>query len=314
MLTSMKHQQGFAHLLALLVVAVILVVGTAGWLVYKRSSHNNTQNSTANNTQNNSLAAQNLAQTTAVDQKPEEPDSADTLSTPEKVVSKDGKTYFTYGAPEGQNNKEIKRIIISLPGHSTTSDKGYEAWKDHISSLNGGTYAIAEFNWWDGEANETANYYNPTDGTTQIRAFLDEHNYTQNDIIVLHGFSRGSANTYAFIANDQKMGNPYFDAVISNSGKYEANFPVFSNGSQPKSDDYTKYYTGIPWILVCGGKDPNIGQSDCTSMEQTKAFLMQHKANVLALLEDPNEAHGAFHMSSLNLPKQAIDLIETALK
>lgn len=246
-------------------------------------------------------------------QEQKRPDSANTLSNPQKITSTDGKTHFVYGAPAGQNNKSPKRIIISLPGHSTTAETGYEAWQPHLASLNGGSYALAEFNWWDGGGNKMENYYNPTDGMEQIRAFLRSQGYTSSDIVVLHGFSRGSANTYAFIANDQQIGNPVVDAVISNSGKFESNFPVFTNEPQPSDADYTKYFTGMPWVLVCGGKDPNIGQSDCGGMEQTKLFLHQHGANVLGLLEDPSEGHGAFHMSQLELPKQAIDLIEKAL-
>jgi hypothetical protein len=289
----MKHKQNwFGYVIVIIVLELLAVIAVVGIFIYDRS------NETAQ-------------------QKSNKPDSVDTLLSPQKVASADGKAYFVYGAPAGQNNESPKRIIISLPGHSTTAETGYEAWQPHLAGLNGGNYALAEFNWWDGGGNKVENYYNPTNGMKQIRAFLQSQGYTSSDIVVLHGFSRGSANTYGFVANDQKMGNPVFNAVISNSGKYESDFSVFSGGfkdsSQPSDADYTKYFSGMPWVLVCGGKDPNVGQSDCASMEQTKSFLQQHKANVLGLLKDPNEGHGAFHMSQLELPTQAIDLIEKAL-
>lgn len=296
MLMLMK-QNGFVHIF----IPVLLIICVTAGVVWAYYSHQSKADEKQKSTQ---ISKEN---------KSKESDTPDTLSNPEKVTSADKKTYFVYGAPAGQNNKKTKRIIISLPGHSTTADDGYEAWVPHLSSLKSGTYALAEFNWWNGGGNGINDYYKPTDSMEQIRAFLKSKNYSESDMVVLHGFSRGSANTYAFIANDRKMGDPVFDAVISNSGKYESSFPVFKNNSQPTSLEYTKYFSGIPWILVCGGKDPNVGQSDCKSMEQTETFLQQHNANVLALLEDPHEGHGAFHKSSLGLPKQAIDLIEQSL-
>ncbi len=303
----MKHKQnGFAHI-GLLLVLVLIVVGAAGWLVYKRSQDKTTENSAQ--TQQSTIAQTQQK----VEEKPKEPDSADTLATPEKVTSADGKAGFVYGAPAGQNNKETKRIIVSLPGHSTTAADGYEAWKLHLASLNGGSYALAEFDWWDGTGNETANYYDPVDATEQMRSFLKEQGYTSKDIVVLHGFSRGSANTYAVIANDQKSGSPMIDAAISNAGKYQKGFPFFKDGTQPTIAEFDKYYKNFPWVLVCGGKDPEPELNGCEGMTETKTFLEAHKVNLLALLTDADQGHGVFHLSDKQLPKQAIDLIEAAL-
>jgi hypothetical protein len=306
----MKHKQyGFSHLLVLFLV-VLLCIGGAGVLVYRRKAEK--KSATTATSVSESQDSQNK-EDQVVQQKEKEPDSPDTLQNPVEVVSADGRTKFVYGEPAGQNNKTKKRILITLPGHGTTAKDGYEIWKPHLSSLNGGTYAKAVFDWWDGEGEEGSDYYSPSDGIVQIRAFLTEQGYSNEDIVVLHGFSRGSANTFAFIANDQKLGNPVFDAVISNSGQYVIDFPVFASGIQPTSSEYTKYYNGIPWVLVCGGLDRTNGKNVCEAMEDSNDFLKEHKANVLAFLKDPNEGHGVFHQSSLGFPKQAIDLIEAAV-
>lgn len=177
----------------------------------------------------------------------------------------------------------------------------------------GGQYALAEFNWWDGKADETANYYSPSKGVEQMQAFLRSQGYTSSDMVILHGFSRGSANTYGFVVNDKRSAQPVFDAVISNSGQYEPNFPIFDNASNPTPDQLTQYYKGMPWVLVCGGKDTD-PHTSCDAMAKTQDFLKIHQANVLALLTDPDQGHGVFHLSSLGLPKQAFERIETALK
>ena len=307
----MKNRHGFAHILIIVVFALVLVV-IAGVTVYKRveSKGDGSQNDKSSE---QAELSENSEQSTAdsILKQETEPDSADTLASPEKFTSADTKTYFVYGAPAGQNNKTPKRIIISLPGHGTTADDGYNAWKNHLSTLNGGTYALAEFNWWRGTGEKKEDYYDPPNIVAQVRAFLDQQGYTSSDIVVLHGFSRGSANTYAVVAQDKLKKGSVFDAVISNAGKYQSDFPLST--PELSSAKITELFRKMPWVLVCGGLDDNPERDGCPGMEETKRFLELHEADVLGLLTDANAGHGAFHMSSLGLPKQAIELIEASI-
>src|SRR3990167_4906845 len=106
----------------LIIILVLLILGGIGWYVYSKRS-----------TKSESVATS--TQTTA-----SEPDSVDTLESPTKITTADGKRYFYYGAPAGQNNADPKRIIISLPGHGTKAEDDYAAWLPHIK---GGKYALA---------------------------------------------------------------------------------------------------------------------------------------------------------------------------
>ena len=287
--------------MVLVLVTVIAVICYGGWVVYQKEKIIDDQPSIVQQSSNNEQ--KNLNQ-----EIPKEPDSADTLENPSQVASSDGKTYFVYGAPAGQNNKSIKKIIISLPGHGTTADDGYKAWHDHIV---GGEYAVAEFNWWRGTGEKTTDYYKPAEIIPQVEMFLSAQGYKDSDTVILHGFSRGSANTYAVIFQD-RLKKPYiFDAVISNAGKYQSDFPLADK--VPTDSEITKNFTGVPWVLACGGLDPNPDRDGCPGMEETQAFLSEHGANVLGLVTDPSQGHGAFHMSTLKLPAQALSLIEAAL-
>jgi hypothetical protein len=233
-------------------------------------------------------------------------DSVSTLASPIKVATTDGKQYFMVGQPKGQNSKSPRKIIFALPGHGTTAETGYSAWKSHI--VSDGTYALAILNWWDGKGDQTSNYYLPDAVLAQIKGFLDTYGYTADDFVVLEGFSRGSANTYPVKAYDMVSGNPVIDAVISASGKYQSGFPY-----TPKPSEYPKgkkLYQGVPWILVCGGKDPEPEMNGCQGMMEAKSYLEATGANILALLEDPNAGHGAFHQSKLGLVKQALTLLD----
>lgn len=236
-----------------------------------------------------------------------EPDSVSTLESPRKITTADGEQYFYYGAPEGQNNASPKKVIISLPGHETTAESDYAAWQSH---LTGGSYALASLNWWEGGEGTKAKYYSPTEVVTQTRQFLTAQGYVANDLVILEGFSRGSANSYAVIANDRGSG-AVFDAAISASGRYQLDFPWYED--KPNGTISPTIFKNFPWVLACGGKDPGPEQGGCPGMEETKTFLVAHGANVLAVLEDPNGNHGAFHLSSLDLPEQALDLIAKAL-
>lgn len=296
-----SSQSGFALLPIIGLVAVVAVVGLAVWQAR--------QHSTSSLVSSKTTPTSTPLPTVTPSPTPRPADSADTLSSPTKITSADGKTYFIYGAPAGQNNASPKKVIVSLPGHGTTADDGYSAWKTH---LTGTGYALIEFNWWKGTGENKTDYYSPGEVVREVRAFLNQQGYTSSDRVVLHGFSRGSANTYAVIAQDRSSAGTVFDAVISNAGKYQSDFPL---GIADSSDaNITRLYQNIPWVLACGGLDPNPTRDGCIGMAETSTWLKAHGANVLATLTDSTMGHGAFHMSSKGLPKQALTLIDAALK
>lgn len=228
-------------------------------------------------------------------------DASSTLSSPVIVPTADGLRYFMVGQPQGQNSKAIKKIIFSLPGHGSTAEQDYEAWRPSITDND---YAIASLNWWDGSGETTADYYSPAQVLSQITAYLTQQGYDSADFVVLEGFSRGSANTYAVKSYDMLAATNVIDAVISASGKYQSDFPL-APGALTRSN----LYAGVPWILACGEKDDNPERDGCVGMNETKTWLTGEGASVLAVLYDPNGGHGAFHGSPLKLVDQALTLL-----
>jgi hypothetical protein len=236
------------------------------------------------------------------------PDTTSTLESPVKVATKDGKQYFLVGQPMGQNGEGPRKIIFSLPGHGSTAEQDYAAWKPQL--IENGTYALASLNWWDGEGEKINDYYRPDEVLAQIKAFLETYGYTADDRVILSGFSRGSANTYPVKAYDGVSGTPIIDAVISASGKYQSDFPLTPHQSNSLDG---KIYQGVPWVLVCGERDDNPERDGCIGMEETRSYLTQTGAEVLALLKDPQGGHGAFHQSPLKLARQALELLDAKL-
>lgn len=237
------------------------------------------------------------------------PDNTSTLSVPEKVTTSDGDHYILYGQPAGQNNKQTKKIIFSLPGHGSTAEEDYSAWKEQL--LANSTYALASINWWDGKGETLTSYYTPQEVQREIQYFLARQKYQDTDVVILEGFSRGSANTYPVVAYDVTSQKRVIDGVISASGKYQSDFAMTT---ELLSQNNGKPFANIPWVLVCGEKDLNPTLDGCEGMKETQTFLEGKGANVLALLADPNGAHGAFHKSPLKLAEKALGLFDTYFK
>lgn len=234
-------------------------------------------------------------------------DSVSTLSSPIKVTTLDEQEYFIVGLPQGHTRQSPRKIIFSLPGHGSTAEQDFEAWKPQISDRD---YALASLNWWHGEGEKITDYSTPDVVLAQIKGFLESYGYTPSDFVVLEGFSRGSANTYSVKAYDIMSDVPVIDAVISASGKYQSDFPLTPEQSRHHQG---KLYAGVPWILACGDKDPNPSRDGCDGMNETKNYLTSQGAQILKVLSDPNGGHGAFHKSSLKLASQALTLLDEFL-
>ncbi len=231
------------------------------------------------------------------------------LASPQQIKTSDKKQYFLYGAPDGQNQRLRKKIIFSLPGHGSKAEDDYKAWQPQL--MANGNYSLASLNWWDGQGERKENYYSPVEVLREINYFLDTQGYKEGDVVILEGFSRGSANTYAVVANDRSSSKKVIDGVISASGQYQSDFAMTPNLLDQNNG---KPFAGIPWVLACGEKDQNPLRDGCLGMRETESFLKDKGANVLALLSDPNGPHGSFHQSPLKLAQKALSLFDNYFK
>lgn len=284
-------ESGFSIAIVVFAFSVVVIVGAVGWYVLLMPKTKTESSSTPTT----------IAKT---ETKQKEPDSASTINSPQKIATKDGKQYFYYGAPAGQNNASPKKILITLHGTEGSAEKDYEIWKPSLDPK----FALASLNWWDGSGEQTSDYSTPEVINTQIHEFLSTQGYTKNDVVVLEGFSRGSANSYSVVAHDRASTSPLIDVAVSSSGgSQDAYYQLATKSISTKAQ--SKIFTGVYWILACGNKDPNPSRDGCEGMEKSKAFVTEKGAVVLGLLSDPNAGHGALNTSKLNLTKQMFDLI-----
>ncbi len=309
------REAGFSHVLIVVILVVVAVVGFVGWRVATSSGTDTTKTSTVatetttSNTTKSGTTNTTNTKTTPSTPKAKDPDSASTIDSPQKVATKTGGQYFYYGAPAGQNNASPKKIFITLHGTEGSAEKDYEIWKPFVKETQ---FALATLNWWDGSGDQTSDYTAPDVIKAQIHDFLSSQGYASGDVVVLEGFSRGSANSYSVAALDRSDSSPMIDLVVSSSGGAESTYYDSTTKSIPAKTQ-SKIFGGVYWILACGKKDPNPTRDGCEAMEATKTFVSNKGATVLGTLSDPNGGHGALTTSSLGLAKQMFELIEQKL-
>lgn len=123
--------------------------------------------------------------------------------------------------------------------------------------------------------------------------------------MLLHGFSRGSANIYGVAALDRKTGNDFFSLVVANAGGAAEDFPFnrdIDRGRLGKSP-----FARTRWVLFCGGKDPHPDRDGCPGMSRTKKWIEGKGGSVALFIQDPSSGHGGFHLNKANVAK-ALDL------
>jgi hypothetical protein len=122
--------------------------------------------------------------------------------------------------------------------------------------------------------------------------------------VMLHGFSRGSANSYAVAAFDRKTGNNYFALCVANAGKPGLDFPPnkdIENGRLGPSP-----LAGTHWVTYAGGKDPHPERDGIQGMRDAAEWIKAYGGTVDLMIEDPEGGHGGFHHNPENV-KKALD-------
>src|SRR5262249_40870864 len=140
-------------------------------------------------------------------------------------------------------------------------------------------------------------YYAPVQIYREVGLALEKLNVQPGNVL-LHGFSRGSASSYAVAALDAGRGKLYFSMIVASSGGVATDYPPTraivdgSLGERP--------LTGTRWITVAGALDPNPDRDGIAGMRRTAAWLREQGATVATSIEDPSGGHGALLRNARN--------------
>lgn len=186
-------------------------------------------------------------------------------------------------------------VVVTLHGHGAYATDEFYLWQPYLQARG---YAMLALQWWFGGGDATADYYEPQQMYSIIASLLKEKG-VQPGTVLLHGYSRGSANSYAVTALDTSSGNRYINMTLSNAGGATANYPP--NQQIVAGAFGVLPFSGVQWVMYCGGLDPDPTINGCPAMISAQNWVTQYGAIVKLLITDATGGHGGFMLNSTNV-------------
>lgn len=220
---------------------------------------------------------------------------------PEIRPTSDGKSYVLVW----KASKSPEKWIVSLHGAGRPA-KGFATddlaiWQPHLKDRDVGLVCLQ---WWLGKGDTPKSFYSPTEIYREIDIALQQLK-VKAGTAMLHGFSRGGANTYAVAALDAGRGKRYFSLIVASSGGVSLDYPP--NRALLNGDYGDHALKGTRWVTVAGARDPNVDRDGIAGMRHTAEWLRGQGAVVVESIEDQNAGHGALHTNPKNT-RRALDL------
>ncbi len=138
------------------------------------------------------------------------------------LLTADGKSFYVWWLPAGSDPANPPPIIVTLHGHASWALDEFFLWYPYATERG---YGILALQWWFGDGEAINDYYLPQAMYPLIARIL-QANHVRPQTVLLHGFSRGSANTYGLTALDRASGNAFFLLTIANAGGKAGDFPI----------------------------------------------------------------------------------------
>ncbi len=219
---------------------------------------------------------------------------------PEVRATSDGRSF----ALVWKSSPSPKRWIASLHGAGKPA-KGFAAdelaiWQPH---LKGRDVGIVCLQWWLGTGDMIRDFLTPEDINREFDRVLSSVG-AKPGAVMLHGFSRGSANTYAVAALDAGRGKKWFSLAVASSGGVGLDYPPTRALLAGEYGD--RPLNGTRWITAAGVRDPQPDRDGIPGMKRTAEWLKEQGATVVFSIEDNTSGHGALVVNPRNA-KRVLD-------
>lgn len=212
------------------------------------------------------------------------------------LATPDSNSFYIQWFPTGATPNTTP-LIVSLHGSYCNAFMEFRSW--HQQALQHGCGIIA-LQWYRYRPNPPYDYFPDDTLYSYFDSALTNISYPSGKAL-LHGFSRGSARSYAIIFKDIQSGKNYFCTTMANSGSADLNYPLYN------SIDSGAYgpnvFAGKHWNLFCGGQDTIVG---CVKMTNTQTWLQGQGATVDIFIQDPVLDHDGFQLQSSFAYKDSI--------
>ena len=210
---------------------------------------------------------------------------------PEIVPTSDGRSLLTVWRAAG-GAATPKHWIVSLHGQRGFATDDLALWSRHLEGRDVGLVSVQ---WWLGHGDASGAYYTPEQIYREVDLALQSLGAHPGSVM-LHGFSRGAANSYAIAALDAGRGKRYFSLCVASSGSVGLDYPptlAISAGEYGP-----RPLAGTRWITSAGGRDPNPERDGIAGMRRAAAWLSEQGAIVVERIEDPDLGHGALMLGA----------------
>ncbi len=216
---------------------------------------------------------------------------------PDLLPTSDGKSFLVVW----KASQEPKHWIVSLHGSEGFATDDLAVWHPHLKNRDVGVLCVQ---WWLGSGDARDAYYSPETVYREIDLALQKL-AVKPGTVLFHGFSRGSANSYAVAALDAGRGKHYFDLAVASSGGVSLDYPPTRAILDGSYGDHPLQHTR--WVTAAGGRERFPERDGIPAMKRTAAWLKEQGATVLLSIEDPSQGHGALVLNPMNM-KQVLDL------
>lgn len=212
------------------------------------------------------------------------------------IPTPDGRSFYLLWTPKGYDSARRRPMIVTLHGHGSWAFDEFFLWQSYAEKRG---YGIVALQWWFGGGEATNDYYTPQQMYPLFQQVLADQK-VKTGHAVLHGFSRGSANTYALTALD-RANDRLFGLTIANSGGMAKDYPP--NSAILSGAFGSKPFQGSHWVMYCGEKDANPDRDGVAAMRAARSTVTDKGGTVDLLIEDPAGDHGGFHRNRGNVDK-----------
>ncbi|MBK9478539.1 MAG: T9SS type A sorting domain-containing protein [Bacteroidetes bacterium] len=205
------------------------------------------------------------------------------------ISTPDSSSFYLQWFPPGAIPNSTP-LIVTLHGSKGNAFNEFKSWHTSALSHNCGIIAL-QYNKYTNVFNYLIGYFHDDTIYNYLDAALMNIAYPSNKAL-LHGFSLGSARTYAVIYNDIQSGKNYFCTTISNAGKIDLTYPLYNsiNGIQ-------NVFIGKHWNLFCGPPEPPYTGGACDGLNFTQNWLISKGAIVDIYIQDSLLGHNGFQQT-----------------
>ncbi len=205
----------------------------------------------------------------------------------EIISTHDGSSFYLQWFPNGITPSNSP-IIVTLHGSKGNAFNEFKSWHLSAQEHNCGIIAL-QYNKYTNIFDYQNGYFQDDTIYNYIDTIMKRISYPSNKAL-LHGFSLGSARSYAVIYNDMISGNNYFCTTISNAGKIDLSYNLYES-----IDLIENVFQGKHWNLFCG--PPEVYSSGpCDGLDFTQDWLTAKGAIVDIYVQDPNLGHNGFQL------------------